>query len=197
MKSGLVACLAALDAIERAGFRPMADIIIQSVVEEECTGNGALACLERGYRADAVLIPEPQQERPLSAQVGVIWFEVKIRGIPVHVANAGQGVNAIESAYKIIAALHRLEENWNARKAHYPSHADLPHPINLNVGRIAGGDWASSVPAWCALRTGSYLSQSAHRGRQERDRGYDPRSVSARLVFAEQSADRHLQRIRS
>jgi acetylornithine deacetylase len=33
MKSGLVACLAALDAIERAGFRLMGDIIVQSVVE--------------------------------------------------------------------------------------------------------------------------------------------------------------------
>ena len=83
--------------------------------------------------------------------VGVIWFEVMIRGIPVHVANAGQGVNAIESAYDVIAALHELEENWNARKSRYPSHAGLPHPINLNVGRIAGGDWASSVPAWCAI----------------------------------------------
>jgi acetylornithine deacetylase len=139
-----VACLAALDAIERAGFRPTADIIVQSVVEEECTDNGALACLDRGYRADAVLIPEPQHGQLLSAQVGVIWFQVMIRGIPVHVANAGLGVNAIESAYKVIAALHELEEKWNARKAHYPSHADLSHPINLNVGRIAGGDWASS-----------------------------------------------------
>jgi acetylornithine deacetylase len=169
MKSGLVACLAALDAIERAGFRPMADIIVQSVVEEECTGNGALACLERSYHADAVLIPEPQHERLLSAQVGVIWFEVKIRGIPVHVANAGQGVNAIESAYKIIAALHELEENWNARKSHYPSHADLPHPINLNVGRIVGGDWASSVPAWCALdvRVAIYPNQRIEDAKKE------------------------------
>jgi acetylornithine deacetylase len=169
MKSGLVACLAALDAIERAGFRPTADIIVQSVVEEECTGNGALACLERGYRADAVLIPEPQHEQLLSAQVGVIWFEVMIRGIPVHVANAGQGVNAIESAYKVIAALHELEENWNARKAHYPSHADLPHPINLNVGRIAGGDWASSVPAWCALdvRVAIYPNQRIEDAKKE------------------------------
>jgi acetylornithine deacetylase len=169
MKSGLVACLAALDAIERAGFRPTADIIVQSVVEEECTGNGALACLERGYRADAVLIPEPQHEQLLSAQVGVIWFEVKIRGIPVHVANAGQGVNAIESAYKVIAALHELEEDWNARKSHYPSHAGLSHPINLNVGRIAGGDWASSVPAWCSLdvRVAIYPNQRIEDAKKE------------------------------
>ena len=34
-----------------------ATVYIQSVVEEECTGNGALACLVRGYRGDAAIIP--------------------------------------------------------------------------------------------------------------------------------------------
>ena len=28
---------------------------------------------------------------------------------------------------------------------------DVDHPINFNVGKIAGGDWASSVPAWCSF----------------------------------------------
>lgn len=151
MKAGLAACLAALDAVERAGYRPAADIIVQSVVEEECTGNGALACLARGYRADAVLIPEPLHESLIRAQIGVIWFQVQVRGIPVHVADAGTGANAIEAAYAIMQALHRLEEEWNGRKGEYPPYGDVHHPINLNVGRIEGGDWASSVPAWCTF----------------------------------------------
>ena len=25
----------------------------------------------------------------------------------------------------------------------------MTHPINFNPGIIKGGDWASSVPAWC------------------------------------------------
>ena len=151
MKSGLVACLAALDAVRRAGFAPAADVIVQSVVEEECTGNGALACLDRGYRADAVLIPEPMNEALLNAQVGVIWFQVTVRGAPAHVAYAAEGASAIEAAFRLMTALHELEASWNARRADYPSHANLPHPINLNVGRIEGGDWASSVPAWCVF----------------------------------------------
>ncbi|MES1152830.1 MAG: M20/M25/M40 family metallo-hydrolase, partial [Dongia sp.] len=51
MKGGLVAALAAFDAIDRLGYRPAAEVYLQSVIEEECTGNGALACLQRGYRA--------------------------------------------------------------------------------------------------------------------------------------------------
>jgi len=91
MKAGLAANLFALDALRATGYAPAADVFYQSVVEEECTGNGALACLQRGYRADAALIPEPFDERLCIAQIGVIWFQVHLRGIPVHVERAGAG----------------------------------------------------------------------------------------------------------
>ncbi len=80
MKAGLVGCLAALTALTRTGYRPAADVTIQSVIEEECTGNGALACLARGYRADAVLIPEPMENRLIRAEVGVLWLGPGARG---------------------------------------------------------------------------------------------------------------------
>src|SRR3546814_103757 len=108
MKAGLAAGLYALDAVRDAGFTPAADIYLQSVIEEECTGNGALACLQRGYRADAALIPEPSGDKLGSAQVGVMWFQVKVQGRPVHVAYAGTGSNAIEACIPLIQALHGL-----------------------------------------------------------------------------------------
>ena len=55
MKGGLAANIFALDAIRVAGFAPQATVHIQSVVEEESTGNGTLAASARGYRADAVV----------------------------------------------------------------------------------------------------------------------------------------------
>lgn len=169
MKAGIASCLAALDALGRIGFKPAADVFVQSVIEEECTGNGALACIQRGYRADAALIPEPFDEMLLSAQVGVIWFQVKLKGFPVHVREAGSGSNAIESAFPLMQALHRLEHDWNERRhgnAHYAGH---DHPINFNVGKIAGGDWASSVPAWCNfdVRAAVYPGQSLKEARRE------------------------------
>ncbi len=149
MKAGLAANLFALDALRRIGFQPAATVHIESVVEEESTGNGALACLLRGYRADAALIPEPQGETLVRANVGVIWFQVLVRGHPVHVREAGAGANAIEAAYVLIRALRRLEADWNARRSAHRHFEDVDHPINFNVGKIEGGDWASSVPAWC------------------------------------------------
>lgn len=151
MKAGLSSNIFALEALKCAGFRPAADVYVQSVVEEECTGNGALACLQRGYRADAALIPEPFAETLVSSQVGVVWFQVKLQGIPTHVAYAGSGSNAIEAALPIIEALHRLEQKMNAPECRHHDFAAHEHALNLNVGKIHGGDWASSVPAWCVL----------------------------------------------
>ncbi len=169
MKAGLTANLFALDALRRAGVQPAAPVFLQSVVEEECTGNGALACLARGYRADAALIPEPFAETLVSAQVGVLWFQIHLKGLPTHVAYAGEGANAIEAAPPICAALHALEHRWNAPGRRSPDYAGHDHALNLNIGRIRGGDWTSSVPAWCVfdVRMGVFPGQSLDAARAE------------------------------
>ena len=167
MKAGLSANLFALDALARAGFRPAGALSLQSVVEEECTGNGALACLARGHRADAALITEPSDESLSPAQVGVMWLQVKVRGLPAHVAYAGSGSNAIEACFPLVAALHALEHEWNARG--HPEYASHPHPINFVVSRIEGGDWTSSVPSWCTfdVRVGVFPGQDLAVARAE------------------------------
>ena len=140
MKSGTVSVLFALDAIKRAGFEPAARICFQSVIEEESTGLGALSTLQRGYRADCVFIPEPTDHALISVQVGVICFKIPVRGRPVHVATAGTGSNAILAGYDMIQALKTLEANWNERAKTDPYFAQVEHPLNLNAGKIVGGD---------------------------------------------------------
>ena len=151
MKAGLCANIAALDALEALGLQPAAKVHVQSVTEEECTGNGALSALVRGYRAEAALIPEPEENMLVRANTGVIWFRIHVKGRPVHVREAGLGANAIEAAVSIIPALKALEQQWNDRKSAYRYFESLDHPINFNVGKIVGGDWASSVPSWCSI----------------------------------------------
>lgn len=169
MKAGLAANLFAFDAVVRAGFRPAAPIMFQSVVEEECTGNGALACWQRGYRADAVIIPEPEENMLVRANVGVLWFQVRVQGRPAHTRVMTEGANAIESAYRLIQALKTLEARWNADHANHRHFEDLEHPININVGKIAGGDWTSAVPSWCTfdVRAAMYPGISAGQARRE------------------------------
>lgn len=151
MKAGLASNLYALDALASCGLAPGGDVYFQSVVEEECTGNGALGCLARGYTADAALIPEPFSEHLVTAQLGVIWFQVHLRGLPTHVAYAGTGANAIEAAFPLMQALHEMGHRWNAPENRPDEYAHMDHALNLNIGKIEGGDWTSSVPAWCVF----------------------------------------------
>lgn len=151
MKAGLAANLFAYDSIRAAGLAPAAPIHFQSVVEEECTGNGSLAALLRGYTADAVIIPEPEENMLVRANVGVIWFKVRIAGRPAHVREMGSGLNALDAAYAVMGRLRRLQDSWNAEQGRHRYFEDVEHPINFNFGQICGGDWPSSVPAWCEL----------------------------------------------
>jgi acetylornithine deacetylase len=168
MKAGLAANIFALDAIRVAGFTPQATVHIQSVVEEESTGNGTLAASARGYRADAVVCPEPEEEKLVRANAGVVWFSVRLTGRPAHTREMAEGFNAIDAAYGVIAALRELETRWNAEYSRHRYFEDLDHPINLNIGRIEGGDWNSMVPAWCTVhcRLAMYPGTSANEVRQ-------------------------------
>lgn len=188
MKAGLAANLFAYDAVRTAGFAPAAPIHFQSVVEEECTGNGALAALLRGYTADAVIIPEPEENMLVRANVGVLWFKVRVDGRPAHTREMASGFNAIDASYRVIEALRELEARWNAEHHRHRHFEHLAHPINFNVGKIVGGDWASTVPPWCEIdvRAAIYPGTTADDARREielclaRASASDPRLAGAR-----------------
>jgi acetylornithine deacetylase len=149
MKAGTIAALYAVDAIRASGYSLKGRLHFQSVIEEESTGVGALSALQRGYRADCALLPEPTGQEFSDVCLGVIWFRLKVSGEPTHVSRAGEGFNAIKATTKIINALEDLEREWNERSATHPIYGRVTHPLNFNPGIIHGGDWASSVPSWC------------------------------------------------
>jgi acetylornithine deacetylase len=157
MKAGIVAYTMALRALQRLGFEPAAKVIAQSVIEEECTGNGALACLVEGYAADAAIIPEPF-EGLMSAQMGVMWMTIDVHGVPVHAAYAHTGISAIDFGHYLVGELRKLEAQWNQPECRHPMYCRHDHPINFNLGRFAGGEWTSSVSTHCRIdmRLGFY-----------------------------------------
>jgi len=144
MKAGISATLLAVEAVRAAGIRLGGDVVLESVIEEECTGNGTLACGLRG------LLAEPHFQEACLATMDVIWFRVRTKGQASHVLAADQAVNAIEKLYPVIASLRHLEADLNAR-VQSPQYRGLPHPVNLNIGVIRGGDWPSTVPSTCEM----------------------------------------------
>lgn len=161
MKSGVAAMVFAAKAVRNAGFALQGDCILEAVIEEECSGNGALACLDAGYDADAVLIPEPFGPTLLTHQVGVLWFRIDVAGVSTHVLETRAGANAVEKLFPLISALRSLEQEMN-QEPRPQTYEGMAHPLNLNIGVVKGGDWPSTVPAFAELhgRMSFYPGQS-------------------------------------
>ncbi len=149
MKAGLASMVMAVEALRRAGLQPAAELQMAAVIEEECTGNGALAVTQALPRPDAVVIPEPGPGFPALyvAEVGVVWAWITITGKPAHVREMQAGVNAIEAAYVLMERFRAYEAAMNAGEVRHPAFAASNHPINVNFGTIEGGEWNSSVAA--------------------------------------------------
>jgi acetylornithine deacetylase len=150
MKGGLVAGLFAIHAIRDCYGALPGDIVFESVIEEECTGNGTLAARLRGPHVDAAIIPEVSGEDVQIANPGVLWFEVTVTGKPAYVGLAGASVNAIDVAIELVSALHEMPRELNRGFAH-PAYSGYEQPLTLNVGTIRGGNWPSNVPLECVV----------------------------------------------
>lgn len=150
MKGGLIAGLHAVHAVRRTCGPLRGTVVVESVIEEECSGNGTLAAREHGPAVDAALIPEITGEDVQIANLGVLWFEVTVVGRPTYVGIAGASVNAIDVATDVVAGLRTLPDELNDSFDH-PAYRAHERPITLNVGTIRGGDWPSNVPLECTV----------------------------------------------
>ena len=145
MKGGNASLLLALEAIVKAGIRLKGDVIFESVIEEESGGVGTLATIIRGYKADAAIIPEPTNMKLFIKQQGSMWFRVTVEGLSAHGGTRYEGVSAIEQSIMVHHAIMELEKKRNAT-INDPLYNTIPIPLPINIGKIHGGSWPSSVP---------------------------------------------------
>ena len=80
MKSGAAAMTMAIRAIQACGIRLKGDLIVEYVMDEELTGNGTLACVMKGYKADAGICCETSSMCVQPGSIGRIWFTINVKG---------------------------------------------------------------------------------------------------------------------
>ncbi|MCW8087147.1 ArgE/DapE family deacylase [Sabulicella glaciei] len=174
MKAGIVSYCMAFEALRRAGLQPAAEVQMHAVIEEECTGNGALACMAAMPKTDAVIIPEPGPglDGYYTAEVGVVWAWVTVSGRPAHVRDMQAGVNAIEAANAIASAFKSYEAEQNRGERIHAAFRGLNHPVNVNFGTVEGGEWNSSVATRCriGMRVGVMLGNTARQVKADIER---------------------------
>lgn len=144
MKAGVVAAMWAVDSIKRAGVVLRGDLLVAAVLGEEDGGLGTYATLQRGWRADACVIPEPTNLDLVPANAGALTFRLTVHGLATHASRRTAGVSAIERFVPVMQALTELERVRNVDGTPANSPFDMIAPIS--IGTVVAGDWASSVP---------------------------------------------------
>jgi len=134
------------------GLRLKGDVILESTIEEEAGGSGGtLACFLHGVKADGLIISEPSRECVWVTHPGIMYFRVKVLGLPAHAALSHKGVNAISKMVPIIQALEALDRK-RAETLSYPLvERQTGRPCNLSLGKMTAGDWVSTVAGWAVL----------------------------------------------
>lgn len=144
MKAGVVAAIGAVAAIRRAGVTLAAPLAVHTVSAEEDGGLGAFATLRRGHRADACVIAEPTGGAVIPANAGALTFRLEVDGLATHGSTRTRGVSALELFEAVHRRLRDLEARRNRDVPPLFAHLELAWP--LSVGKVAAGDWASTVP---------------------------------------------------
>ena len=144
MKAGLIANLAAMQALHASGVALRGRVAFQSVVSEEDGGLGAFGTLARGHRGDACVITEPTSGDAITANGGALTFRISVTGQATHGSTRYAGVSALDAFLPVYRALTDLEADRNASVDPLMDGWQIAYPIS--VGIVHAGDWASTVP---------------------------------------------------
>lgn len=150
---GQVATMYAVALLLRErGIQPRGDLIFHFVIEEENGGNGTLAMVRRGVKANAAIVLESSNLAVIPAVRGAVWFELKVFGRAAHSGNAQGRISALDKAFDAIQIWRGYHNRLLAESRHLPLFDQFADPMPLTIGQCQAGAWPASVPALAVLK---------------------------------------------
>lgn len=151
-KGNLLMFLAALRFLKDTGLPSKYKIIYDGVIEEEIGGIGALSSsisnvVDTPY---GVLVLEPTSLDCFRGHRGCLGISISIKGKSGHMG-AGKKFGPIQAIGPLVDALGRLEEDLIETAKKDKAFSDYDRPVQVNVGRIEGGEWHGTAVETCRL----------------------------------------------
>ena len=169
-KGGLAALIAALAAVEAAGYQPAGDVILASVVDEESGGaNGTLAVLHRPHVADAAVYCDGLDLDLHTANLGGVNVRLHLQLRP------DLAPGTIDRIMEILPAFYDEVRAFAAERTAQigrdPRYADTVWPAYaVRVSLLQAGSDDASNPGGARLDASAYVLP-----------GEEPASVQARI----------------
>jgi acetylornithine deacetylase len=147
-KAGVAMILLIAEVLRQSGLTLPGDVILESVIEDEDSGNGTLACTQAGYFAEAgIVIDGTWPFRIIEAHLGQLWLNVEVRGVPAPACSLARAKDPVATAIKVVQAIKALIASKNVGL----EWRGLREPDFCCVGAIHAGVWAGAVPESCRL----------------------------------------------
>jgi acetylornithine deacetylase len=167
MKGAIAAYTMATRILHDQGVMLSGDLILAQACGEE-SGRRDIGCntiLERGYRSDLAIFPEPSNFHIYPTAKGELYFRLTVPGKSTHICNRNlvsqslphgverPGVSAIDNMLRYQLALLELERQWLLWRTnpHVP-----PGGMFININTMHAGTSITSIPDSCDA-TGSLL----------------------------------------
>ncbi len=156
MKGGLVAMMAAIQAIKESGIPLQGKIGLTIIPDEETGGQrGSQYLADQGLLGDnaiGMLTAEPTGGYVWNANRGAISMLVRVKGKPAHVGLHYQGVNAFEQMLIVANALTDYKRDIAQRQTRFRIEPEAARSsILLLGGQCYGGSNFNLVPAECSF----------------------------------------------
>jgi acetylornithine deacetylase len=151
MKGGLAAMIMAVQSILDIGLKPRGDVMLECVIEEEAgVGNGTLASLLRGYKADACIVTESSELAICPSMRAGLYWRITVEGKASHGVEKWKGVDAIQLGMKVLDSLKYLEASLSTIESH-PLYEEYPILVPVTPDKIRAGLWKGMVAPQCVI----------------------------------------------
>lgn len=141
-KAGLAMMLLLADVFQEVERAP--ELLFASVIEDEDSGNGSLACMQAGFWTDyAIVLDGTWPFRAIDSHLGQLWLHLEVPGVAAPSCSWARAVNPVDVAFQRIAALRGWVAEQNQRM---PRWLEIDNPFFLSIGEFHSGSWAGSVP---------------------------------------------------
>ena len=140
-----------LKMIKEKKLRFKGDIIFHIVVEEENGGNGSLAAIRSGDKADAVIVLESSNLKIFTSVRGAVWFKVTCFGKAGHSGFSGKSASALKMAVQVMGILENYHKKLLAESQGIPLFDKYENPMPITFGKLQAGNWPAANPSEAVL----------------------------------------------
>jgi acetylornithine deacetylase len=154
MKGGIASMVLAAEVLAELGVPLEGDLLVATNTDEESSGAGGSALVQRGIAADAGIVTEPTGFDTWIACRGSEYGVISVPGRPGHAEvrqphwQRGGAVNSIDKAAVVLAAIDALRQQWAGRPEYAHPHVSPP---SLLATMARAGEWPVTYPASCEL----------------------------------------------